>query len=91
MLALYVARVAVLLMRSVAARAAYADSFRSMDIRAQNGRSKWTVTFRVRFVGCGHGPDEDAWLPFAETNPLALSALDKYLGDSEHFPELGLA
>ena len=45
-------------------------------------KSKWT--FRVRFVGCG--PDEDVWLPFAETNPL--SAFDKYL--DEH-PELGLA
>jgi hypothetical protein len=40
-------------------------------------------TFRVRFVGCG--PDEDAWLPFAETSPL--SAFDKYL--DEH-PELRL-
>ncbi len=39
---------------------------------------------RVRFVGCG--PDEDVWLPFAETNPL--SAFDKYLDDH---PELGLA
>jgi hypothetical protein len=45
-------------------------------------KSKWT--FRVRVVGCG--PDEDVWLPFAETNPL--SAFDKYL--DEH-PELGLA
>jgi hypothetical protein len=44
--------------------------------------SKWT--FRVRFVGCG--PDEDVWLPFAETSPL--SAFDKY--PDEH-PELGLA
>ncbi len=42
------------------------------------------MTLEVRFVGCG--PDEDVWLPFAETNPL--SAFDKYL--DEH-PELGLA
>jgi hypothetical protein len=52
------------------------------SVQARNFKSKWT--FRVRFVGCG--PDEDVWLPFAETNPL--SAFDKYL--DEH-PELGLA
>ncbi len=40
----------------------------------------------MKTPGCGHGPDEDVWLPFAETNPL--SAFDKYL--DEH-PELGLA
>ncbi len=45
-------------------------------------KSKWT--FRVRFVGCG--PDEDAWLLFAETNPL--SALDKY-PDEHPDSELG--
>ena len=50
------------------------------------GKDKPKWTFRVRFVARGCGPDEDVWLPFAETNPL--SALDKYL--DEH-PELGLA
>ncbi len=51
--------------------------------RPGKDRSEWT--FRVRFVGCS--PDEDIWLPFAETNPLSAY---KYL--DEH-PELlvGLA
>ncbi len=53
-----------------------------ISVQARTSRSKWT--FRVRFVGCG--PDENVWLPFAETSPL--SAFDKYL--DEH-PELGLA
>ncbi len=55
-----------------------------ISVQATLDKSKWTFKFRVRFVGCG--PDEDVWLPFAETNPL--SAFDKYL--DEH-PELGLA
>ncbi len=37
-------------------------------------------------MGCG--PDEDVWLPFAETNLNPLSAFDK---DLDEHPELGLA
>jgi hypothetical protein len=48
------------------------------------GKEK-SKTFRVRFVGCG--PDEDVWLPFAETNPL--SALDKLFTPSSAWLKKG--